>query len=825
MNRKHLANVRVKQRNQVHIQGLTTKMANEDVSKGSKSTVTRTRSETVPSQTLAQLRSNELFTQYGKIMKMFMSRRSGSTNLHTPDARFQHVNLYINYSKNSEAVACIGGLDGTTLPDGHRVKASLGSTKYCPSFLRGVKCHNDNCTGAHEMAEEVDGNGATAREEMSTACVATSRSIDRARTPLMSIGATARSRHAQKESEHRVFGRSNSSASQASSSALPAALPASASWANRATGTSGPSGSQPSSPGISTTSLPGSGSFPLELSRNAPPATAAAKTTHPLPPKPRQASFSSSGPSSVPPSLPSIPTASAALPPPPVTAPVSKPPELPAASSAASEPLKTTEAAPATSAVAAPSLNATSEPPYLPPALPAAPPGIAPPPGLGGPPASSPAAITPSLPPGLGLPASSLPPDAPPPSRTPSLPPGLFSDVDPHLDGISSPGSFAFNLGLLGQDEKGKQKEIIPDPEHLVSFASTLGLSTLSLTDPISIEPTSAGLISRSSSLTGSAFLPLSSNQYHGSFDPFADTDGRGGDMGGTPPPPDETRGRGSRFGFAKRDSASGFSFGDSPVGSALRSSLHGPPGLERTDSNRPSSAVPEAISRFASPAVGKPPESGSSTPDASVLFPGVNLAASYSANAMPAALAARGLKSPPGSRQTTASSFSSAGSTPDSAPLGYPGARLPTPGFHPSMRTASPVSAGGYMGLGPNGTGVDMAGGGYGMASGYQDPAILNMRMAPNGTPYGPSGLGGPTEINGYNHYSVPNANAFAGMPRAPYAQDHLAGQQQYGLQHHPGIGRQQSYFGNAAAVGAGLANLQRGEQPFSWLVSRREV
>lgn len=32
MNRKHLANVRVKQRNQVHVQGLTTKMANEDVS-------------------------------------------------------------------------------------------------------------------------------------------------------------------------------------------------------------------------------------------------------------------------------------------------------------------------------------------------------------------------------------------------------------------------------------------------------------------------------------------------------------------------------------------------------------------------------------------------------------------------------------------------------------------------------------------------------------------------------------------------------------------------------------------------------------------------
>jgi CCR4-NOT transcription complex subunit 4 len=32
VNRKHLANVRVKQKNQVHVQGLTTKVANEDVS-------------------------------------------------------------------------------------------------------------------------------------------------------------------------------------------------------------------------------------------------------------------------------------------------------------------------------------------------------------------------------------------------------------------------------------------------------------------------------------------------------------------------------------------------------------------------------------------------------------------------------------------------------------------------------------------------------------------------------------------------------------------------------------------------------------------------
>jgi CCR4-NOT transcription complex subunit 4 len=120
-------------------------------------------------QTLAQLKTSDLFSQYGRIQKMFMSRRTGSTSLFTPDARYQHVNLYINFSRNNEALACIHGVDGLTLPDGHRLKATLGSTKYCASFLRGLKCTNDNCTGAHELAEEVEGGGIAAREEMSTA--------------------------------------------------------------------------------------------------------------------------------------------------------------------------------------------------------------------------------------------------------------------------------------------------------------------------------------------------------------------------------------------------------------------------------------------------------------------------------------------------------------------------------------------------------------------------------------------------------------------------------------------------------------------------------
>ncbi|KAA1117658.1 transcriptional repressor proteinral negative regulator of transcription subunit 4 [Puccinia graminis f. sp. tritici] len=257
VNRKHLANVRVKQKNQVHVQGLTTKVANEDVS--------------YP----GSVKNKRSVSQYGRIQKMFMSRRTGSTSLFTPDARYQHVNLYINFSRNNEALACIHGVDGLTLPDGHRLKATLGSTKYCASFLRGLKCTNDNCTGAHELAEEVEGGGTAAREEMSTA------------------------RHAQKESESRYPSRANlhhpthaSTSNSAHPNSSGVALPATASWATKSASISQPASPAPAPahPLALHPGTPNGNSVSRPFSK--PPGIPLSKSTHPLPPKPRPSSSS-----------------------------------------------------------------------------------------------------------------------------------------------------------------------------------------------------------------------------------------------------------------------------------------------------------------------------------------------------------------------------------------------------------------------------------------------------------------------------------------------------------------------------------------------------
>ncbi|KAK9897679.1 hypothetical protein P389DRAFT_185634 [Cystobasidium minutum MCA 4210] len=142
--RRHAANVRVRQRAQVHIQGMTTKIANED--------------------TLAYLKSPDQFGRFGKILKLFFSRRAAVPGPAVPGAPipsssigpYVPVNVYINYSSPAEANACIAAIDGTVTPDGHKLKATWGTTRYCPAYLRGVRCTNENCMQAHEPGEELE---------------------------------------------------------------------------------------------------------------------------------------------------------------------------------------------------------------------------------------------------------------------------------------------------------------------------------------------------------------------------------------------------------------------------------------------------------------------------------------------------------------------------------------------------------------------------------------------------------------------------------------------------------------------------------------------
>ncbi|PLW07124.1 hypothetical protein PCASD_24794, partial [Puccinia coronata f. sp. avenae] len=616
VNRKHLANVRVKQKNQVHVQGLTTKVANED--------------------TLAQLKTSDLFSQYGRIQKMFMSRRTGPTSLYTPDPRYQHVNLYINFTRNNEALACIHGVDGVTLPDGHRLKATLGSTKYCASFLRGLKCTNDNCTGAHELAEEVEGGGTAAREEMSTA------------------------RHAQKESESRYPFRANllhQSHPSTSNSAHPTpsgvALPATASWATKST-----SISQPASPAPAPAhppSLPPGSTNGTSISRpfSKPPGIPLAKSTHPLPPKPRPSSSSedvhtrAGDSSSNLQSLMSLNNKAATNDV--TTASSSQEKTAPQASRSAPSQQKepTSEPVPGPSA---PILSSS---------------------GLSISTAVS--KTSPSNNNNTPLSSNSHPPGLLPPGLTPStmshanrsvpsLPPGLT--LPSHATNDSTSNSWPNNsLDLTGSLDLKKAGKSWADPSLdeltnvLSTFSPNFGDSRLSI-----FPSTHEGPFDSTRSFGPSG--------YSGTFNPFADIDfpipSRAQDEESslfdihadvsTPRAEGSLNDRrGSRFGFARRDS-SGSVFVPSGIASSspLRSIFshqnhepESPKGLQ-DPSQRLGRATPMGPTRPLDLAnhPGNTLPGDSSTPDASVLFPGVNLAASYSANALPAAIA-RGVRSP----------------------------------------------------------------------------------------------------------------------------------------------------------------------------------
>lgn len=150
--RRNLANVRVKQKSQVHIQGLTSRYANED--------------------TLPAMKGYDQFGQYGRILKLFLAKRTVVPDNIPSHGSNQPVHVYINYSSAREASACIAAVDGTSSPDGSRLRAGWGTTKYCQAYLRGQRCTNENCMMAHEAGEEIDpvngAPGGVTREELST---------------------------------------------------------------------------------------------------------------------------------------------------------------------------------------------------------------------------------------------------------------------------------------------------------------------------------------------------------------------------------------------------------------------------------------------------------------------------------------------------------------------------------------------------------------------------------------------------------------------------------------------------------------------------------
>jgi CCR4-NOT transcription complex subunit 4 len=125
VDRKHLHNYRVVQRNLVYVIGVPSNFANEE-----------------------QLRRPEYFGQYGKIGKVVIHRTHA--NAHTT------VSVYVTFVHREDAKAAIQVLDNHWLDQQHLLRASFGTTKYCNNFIRGVPCNNPECVYLHELGEDDD---------------------------------------------------------------------------------------------------------------------------------------------------------------------------------------------------------------------------------------------------------------------------------------------------------------------------------------------------------------------------------------------------------------------------------------------------------------------------------------------------------------------------------------------------------------------------------------------------------------------------------------------------------------------------------------------
>lgn len=139
-NRKHLAGMRVIQKNLVYVVGLNPPVPYEDVA--------------------ALLKSDRYFGQYGKINKIVVNKKTAHNDHHSGPASGSHghhtgYGIYVTFAKKDDAARCIAAVDGTYL-DGRIVKAAYGTTKYCSSYLRGQSCPNPNCMFLHEPGEEAD---------------------------------------------------------------------------------------------------------------------------------------------------------------------------------------------------------------------------------------------------------------------------------------------------------------------------------------------------------------------------------------------------------------------------------------------------------------------------------------------------------------------------------------------------------------------------------------------------------------------------------------------------------------------------------------------
>lgn len=125
--RKQLSNVRIVQKNLVYVHGLPQEVeTDEELSR----------------------KVQQIFKEFGAVTKCVINTKTNYAGSQTPRA-----SAYVTYQKMEDALRAYKKLPSLRI-EGHEIKTSLGTTKYCSNFLKNVHCPKQDCMYLHEMADE-----------------------------------------------------------------------------------------------------------------------------------------------------------------------------------------------------------------------------------------------------------------------------------------------------------------------------------------------------------------------------------------------------------------------------------------------------------------------------------------------------------------------------------------------------------------------------------------------------------------------------------------------------------------------------------------------
>ena len=169
------------QKNLVYVVGLNPKIREEDL--------------------LQTLRGDQYFGQYGKIIKIVVSKAKDGLGGN------QSIGVYVTFARKQDAASCIAAVDGSQ--NGDRVlrfvyiphclyasaketyRAQYGTTKYCSAYLRNEVCNNKGCMFLHETGED---NDSFSRQDLSSMnAVSTQRPASSSTSGVSSVKPTQQS--------------------------------------------------------------------------------------------------------------------------------------------------------------------------------------------------------------------------------------------------------------------------------------------------------------------------------------------------------------------------------------------------------------------------------------------------------------------------------------------------------------------------------------------------------------------------------------------------------------------------------------------------------